>query len=152
MQMTKAHQPLSAKWAAFALAGLAAASAVYWGLKGWGPVAPSTVPIVALAPPAAPSPQALARALGGGLASAPQAQVAAVAAESHYALLGVVAGRQHAGSALISVQGQEARPVRVGQPVDDAFMLQSVTQRSAVLAAVGGGSKKFTLELPALEE
>lgn len=151
MQTTEVHHPLSARLAAFALAALAAASAVYWGLKGWAQAAPSTIAVVAMAPPATPSPQALARALGGGLALAP-AQVAVAPAEGRYALLGVVAARQHAGSALISVQGQEAQPVRVGQPVDDAFMLQSVTKRSAVLAPRGGGSQKFTLELPSLEE
>ena len=151
MQTTEVHHPLSARLAAFALAALAAASAVYWGLKGWAQAAPSTIAVVAMAHPATPSPQALARALGGGLALAP-AQVAVAPAEGRYALLGVVAARQHAGSALISVQGQEAQPVRVGQPVDDAFMLQSVTKRSAVLAPLGGGSQKFTLELPSLEE
>ena len=152
MQTTEVHHPLSARLAAFALAALAAASAVYWGLKGWAQAAPSTIAVVAMAPPAAPSPQALARALGGGLAPAVAAQVAVAPAEGRYALLGVVAARQHAGSALISVQGQEAQPVRVGQPVDDAFMLKSVTKRSAVLAPLGGGSQKFTLELPSLEE
>ncbi|MGV8803966.1 MAG: type II secretion system protein N [Polaromonas sp.] len=152
MQTTQVHHPLSAKLAAFALAALAAASAVYWGLKGWGPQAPSTIAVVAQAPPATPNPQALARAFGGGLAPALAAQGAAGAVEGRYALLGVVAAGQSAGSALISVQGQEARPVRVGQPVDDAFMLQSVTQRSAVLAPLGGGSQKFTLELPALDD
>ena len=150
MQTTEVHHPVTARLAAFALAALAAASAVYWGLKGWGPQPPSGIAVVALAPPAAPSPQALARAFGGGLAPAPTAQAAA--AEGRYALLGVLAARQHAGSALISVQGQEARPVRVGQPVDDAFMLQSVTRRSAVLAPLGAGSQKFTLELPALQD
>ena len=151
MQTTEAYSPLTARLAAFMLAALAAASAVYWGLKGWGPAAPSTIAVVALAPPAAPGAQALARAFGGGLAPAAAAQIAAPPAEGRYALLGVVAGR-HRGSALISVQGQEPQPVRVGQPVDDAYMLQSVTKRSAVLAPVGAGSQNFTLKLPALEE
>jgi len=134
----------------FAISGLAAASAAYWGLKGWGPATPSMVPTVVSAQASPVSPQAVARALGGALATAPAAS-GAPPASSRYVLVGVVAGRSSAGAALISVDGQEAKPVRVGNLVDEGVMLQSVTGRRAVLASNSGNQAKFTLELPPLD-
>jgi general secretion pathway protein C len=97
------------------------------------------------------SPQAVARALGGGQVAAPVAS-GAPPAISRYALIGVVAGRSSTGAALISVDGQEARPVRVGTLVDESVRLQSVTGRRAVLSSVANTSTTFMLELPPLED
>ena len=133
----------------FAISALAAASVAYWSLKGWRPETPSAVPVVAQASPV--TPQAMARALGGGLASAAPVSGAAPAI-SRYALVGVVAGRLRAGAALISVDGQEARAVRVGTLVDDGMKLESVTGRRAILASTAGASLKLTLELPRLDQ
>lgn len=130
----------------FTISGLAAASAAYWGLKAWAPSAPVAAPALALAWAPPVGPKALALALGGGLA--PQAPGEAPPAPSRYALLGVVAGKARGGAALISVDGQPARPVRVGAPVEGGLVLQSVTGRRAVLSS--GDGPGVTLELPPL--
>ena len=140
--------------AAFALAGLAGASAVYWGLRwpGSGAASAAGAPLVAQAAPA--NPQALARALGGGIAVAvaapPPAAMAAASLAGRLSLVGVVAYRGRGGAALISVDGKPARPYRVGAPVEDGLVLQSVAPRRAVLAEKLRGPASLTLDLPAL--
>lgn len=138
---TDAHRLWSTRIVTFAVSALAAASLVYWGLKGWSPAVTAVAPPVALT--AAPPAGALARALGGGKA----ASAVTAAAVSRYVLLGVVAssGRD---AALIAVDGQEAKPVRVGNPIEGGLVLQSVTARSAVLASSLNGPAEITLELP----
>ncbi len=69
---------------------------------------------------------------------------------SRYVLVGVVAGHSRKGAALISVDGQEAKPVRVGNAVDGNLVLLSVSGRRAVLSSGGDASTKVTLELPPL--
>jgi general secretion pathway protein C len=133
--------------ATFLLAALAAASAAYWVLK-WSASAPAAAPR-----PATPSfsqaaqadPQGVARLLGGGQ----KAVVALVDnAASHFKLIGVVANRTQGGYALISIDGQPAKPYRVGSALNDALLLKSVATRSATLAASPDGPASFTLELP----
>lgn len=148
---TDVHSSWSTRIVTFAVCALAAASTAYWSLKAWGPHELSTVPAVALAQASPVSSLAIARALGGAPASALATSVAPPAI-SRYALVGVVAGRSRAGAALVSVDGQEARPVRVGDLVDDRVMLQSVMGRRAVFSFTTGTSENFTLELPSLEE
>lgn len=145
---TDAYRLWSSRIVTFAVCALAAASAAYWGLKAWGPSMPVAAPMVATAwgPPV--SPKAVARALGGGLAASGGDTHPAI---SRYALVGVVAGRSHGGAALISVNGQEAKPVRVGALVEDGLMLQSVTGRRAVLSSGADAAAKVTLELPPLD-
>ena len=124
----------------------------FWGLKGWAPAAPSSAPVLAQvwAPPIGP--QAVAQALGGGQASAPALGGPKGPAVSRYALVGVLAGRAQGGAALISVDGQEARPIRIGEPVGEGLVLQSVTGRRAVLSSSADAPAKLTLELPPLQE
>ena len=69
---------------------------------------------------------------------------------SRYVLVGVVAGLSRTGAALISVDGQEARPVRVGSAVDGKLVLLSVSGRQAVLSGGAEGAEKITLNLPLL--
>ena len=147
---TDAYRLWSTRIVTFTVSGLAVASAVYWGLKGWSPVAPSTAQAVMLVQASLVTPQAVARALGGGLV---QAQLTAKAppAVSRYVLVGVLAKRSQAGAALISIDGQDAKPVRVGGLVDEGVTLQSVTGRRAVLTSGNGSTSSFTLELPPLE-
>jgi general secretion pathway protein C len=137
--------------ATFSVAALAAASAAYWVLK-WTGTAPMH-PGAALVVPA-PSPldtQAVARLLGGGQTSAMPAPGAAPAqAASRFKLTGVVAGPANSGYALIAIDGKPAQPYRVGARVDDALVLQSVTQRSAALAASTNAPVAMTLDLPKL--
>ena len=147
---TDAYRLGSTRIVTFALSALAAASAGYWGLKASEAGPPSAIPTAVLAQ-TAPSigPPAVARALGGGLALAPVAsglQTAPVA--SRYALVGVVAGNSRKGAALISVDGQEAKPVRVGAPVDANMVLHSVSGRRAVLSSGTDATAKVTLDLP----
>jgi general secretion pathway protein C len=88
--------------------------------------------------------------LGGGLA-APAAAGEAPAA-SRYALVGVAARGSEGGAALISIDGQEARPFRVGAQLEGGMVLQSVTGRRAVLSSGVAGAATVTLELPPLDE
>lgn len=137
--------------AAFALAAVAAASAIYWGLK-WPTQTPdlSAAPLAAQEAPAM-DPVALARVLGGGLPEAVEQPVPAVsAAASRLTLLGVVATRRQAGTALISVDGKPARPYRVGAKVEEGLILQSVGPRRASLAASVNGPASLIIELPPL--
>ena len=135
--------------AAFVLAGLAAASAVYWGLKWPGASAPAAAITVATTETASSDPQALARALGGGTAStAPVAAIALPSLGSRLSLVGVVADSKRGGAALISVDGKPARPYRVGAHVEDGLVLQSVALRSAALAPDANGPISVTLEMP----
>lgn len=143
---------LQSRWAVrgatFVLWALAAAGATYWAFKLAAPRASAAVPAVPApaAPPADPA--AIARLLG----STPQTLVAApvVSTASRFSLVGVVADRSRRGTALIVVDGQPAKPFRVGSPVDDGFWLQSVEGRRAVLAASAAGPAVLTLELPPL--
>jgi len=140
----------SVRAATFVLAAVAAASAAYWGLKIWGAGAAGTsAPVAGVSGAPAVDPQAVARALGGGVtvAAAPTTQ-APVA--SRFTLLGVVADTSSGGAALISVDGKPARPFAVGASVDGRLVLQSVTGRRAALAADRTGPAEVTLELPAL--
>lgn len=127
---------------------LAAASAVFWGLKFVpAPHAPAALPIAGAGVPAA-DPGAVARLLGANPAAAP---ASAVSGASRYALLGVVADRDHIGAALIAVDGKPPKPYRVGTPVDDGLLLQSVAPRRALLAASMDAPASVTLDMPPLK-
>jgi general secretion pathway protein C len=147
---TDAYRLWSTRIVTFVMSALAAASAAYWGLKAWQPEKSSLAPTVVTAQASPLSPLAVAQALGGGVAPA-QAVVQATPVVSHYALVGVMAVRfPSGGAALISVDGSEAKPVRVGNLVNEGMVLLSVTGRSAVLASTNENPQKFTLELPPL--
>ena len=101
--------------------------------------------------PAAFNPLAVAQALGGG-GSPVAAVVNAAPAVSRYALIGVVAGRQSAGAALIAVDGQDAKPVRVGTLIDNDMILESVNGRQAVLVSSTSTMQKIILDMPKLAD
>ena len=129
----------------FLVWGLVAATAVYWAMKlsntsSVTPVAPAAR---TTAPPDA---AAIARLLG----SAPAAAAAAPAASlsSRFQLLGVVADPDGRGAALIAVDGKPPKPYRVGAPVDERLVLQSVAARRATLAESMSGPPALTLDLP----
>lgn len=144
---TNALQVWGIRLATLVLAALAALSGTYWVLKSTHANSVST---------AAPSagfasldPQALARALGGGVgASATEA----AAVDTAYVLVGVLADSQRGGAALIAVDGKPAKPYRVGATVDGKLVVQSVAARRAVLAASMEGPAQLTLELPPLSK
>jgi len=130
----------------FVISALAVASVVYWGLKAWVPPASLVAPAVVRQPASFDS-QTIVQALGGG-ASPAAAIVTAPPAASRFGLIGVVAGRLRAGAALISVDRQEPKPVRVGTLVDNEMVLESVSGRRAVLISSTGTSQKLVLEMP----
>ncbi len=130
--------------------GLAAASAVYWGLRiSQTGAAPA---MTASAEPAAlPTADlvALARLLGHQAAVAEQA----APTSQRWALLGVIAqGRQ--GVALLSVDGKPPRPYAVGSALDESLTLKAVGPRHVELAAKGApeSSAVQRLQIPAQEE
>jgi len=143
---------LSSKWGprfgTLVLWAAAGASVVYWGMRlsGAGPstVAPP-VPVAALAPDA----QAMARLLGAAPAAsvAPAAPAASVA--SRFALIGVLSGRSSGGgAALIAVDGQPAKPYRVGTVVEPGLVLLSLGPRQAALGPAPGAPAALTLDMP----
>jgi len=130
----------------FGLGLLAAAGATFWALKWTAPrsLAPASVVQNAVAPV---DPVSVARLLGGG--QQPVATPVASAA-SRDKLIGVVAEGDKGGKggyALIAIDGQLAKPYRVGSRVSDEWVLQSVATRSASLSAGGGAVASLTLEL-----
>jgi len=134
----------------FVLWALAFASAAFWGLRLSGPADGAPYPPAAAPSREAPDTAALARALGAvnEVAAAPAAPPAA----SRFALLGVLAGSSQAGAALIAVDGQPAKPFRVGSEVASGYVLQSVAPRRAVLGASGtsgGSGTGLTVEMAA---
>ena len=123
-------------------------SAGYWVLLAWGrtPVTP-----VAAAPMALPVADAalVARALGVLPAVVPTSVAqASVAVPSRYVLLGVVAVGSVQGAALIGMDGQPARPYRVGAMLGGGLVLQSVSRSSARLGPALQGPTTVELTLP----
>lgn len=129
----------------FALWALVAGSAVYWGMKlSQGPSGLSAPP--AMRAPAPADPAVVGRLLGATPGSPAAAPVASLA--SRFNLLGVVADASHGGAALIAVDGKPPKPFRVGTPVDEGLVLQSVEPRRATLGPSVGAPPTVTLELP----
>ena len=137
--------------ATLALWALAAGSAAWWALQWGGSQRPVDVPVAGPAPATTPAVDvaAVARALGA------QPSAAAVTANAdvagRLALRGVLT-HGVGGAALIAVDGQAAKPLRVGAPLeglDGGWTLRSVTPSTAVLAANG---REVRLELPPPDE
>ena len=128
---------------------LLALSAGYWALGAGRVGAVNALPVLAAAAPTDSA--AVARLLG--FSSAGPAKAAPVA-DKRYALIGVLA-RGSQGAALISMDGQPAKPVRVGAEVEGGLVLRSVGARSATLGPADGASGKqteTTIELPPLQQ
>ena len=125
----------------------AAASAAYWVMKFAG--SDPSVPRVAAASrqPAPADPMVVARLLGHTTTSAPT-PVAQPSTSSRLSLIGVVADRSQRGAALIAVDGKPPKPYRVGTPVEEGLVLQSVQPRKATLGPSVDGPSSVTLELP----
>ena len=129
--------------ATFVLWLLVGFSAVAWGLRLWP--AASSGPVAELAvPPPANTAAEMAQALG-----APRTAVQAPTLASRLQLVGVMADADGGGAALIAIDGQPAKPYRIGKPVLDGLVLQSVQPRSAALGERAGGTAALTLSLPA---
>jgi general secretion pathway protein C len=140
---------MAARWAAFGIWAVVAASALFWGLRlsARGPLVP---PHAADAGDAGAVAGDLSRVLGATPPTA--APVAAPPPQAaRYRLIGVVAPRAASatGVALIAVDGQAAKAFRVGAPVDGDTVLKAVRQRAAELGPRSGAAS-LVLELPAL--
>jgi general secretion pathway protein C len=140
--------PWRTRVATFFLAAAAAASLAFWSLK-W-PTAARTDRITTpeLAPPTIDSAK-LAQLLGSG-ASGPGAPTPIANAAARYKLIGLIAQGSQRGSALIAVDGEPAKPFRVGELVTDGMLLQSVKVRSVTLAPEMTANQGVTLEMPAV--
>lgn len=145
--LTPSPATWSVRGATFALWALAAASAVFWGLKLSGSGSRVTAPAAAPRPVAAVDPAAIARLLGSTPAAAAM-PVAAASVASRFQLVGVAAGASSGGgAAVIAVDGKPARPYRVGSAIDEGLVLQSVQGRRATLGPPNGPAAVI-LELP----
>ena len=138
------------------LAGaLVAASATFWALRLSAPRAPLVqAPAGDAAAQSLPVDAARRAALLGASPARDNAAPASAAATapalaSRFVITGVVASPSSQGVALIAVDGQPAKPYRVGAVIVEGVMLQSVAPRKAVLAASRKGPALLTLELPA---
>lgn len=145
--LTNSDRSWGVRLATLVLWALAGASVVYWGLRVSAP--PPGLPLAAVATALhAPDAQAMARLLGAVTLPAPVVPVAALA--SRFVLVGVLAGQTSGGgAALIAVDGQPAKPYRVGAVVDAGLVLQALGPRQARLGAAVRGPSAVTLELPA---
>jgi len=135
---------------------LAGYTAVFWALQ-WG----ASPRVDGLVPPLAAVPEvdsgAVARALGGGAAPASVAAVAQPSLAQRFSLQGVLsrAGSDKEagpGVALLSVDGQKARPYPQGALVDGQWLVRRVEARAVVLAAKTEGREQgseLRVEMPA---
>ncbi|MDP2416092.1 MAG: type II secretion system protein N [Hydrogenophaga sp.] len=123
-------------------------SAGYWVLLAWGR---TPVTLVAAAPMGSPvvDTALVARALGVLPVAAPTSVAqATVAVPSRYVLLGVAAVGVAQGAALIGMDGQPARPYRVGATLDGGLVLQSINRSSVRLGPALQGPTTVELPLP----
>ena len=124
------------------------ASVAYWALS-W-PVASTAISATPVASPAPTECPNCARV--DALAPLLGARAAAVAAAPHESgnlqLSGVIAHGDGRGVALIAAPGQPARSYRVGSPVQDGLLLQSVGTRKALLSDSMQSKVQQVLELP----
>ncbi|WP_205665227.1 hypothetical protein [Caldimonas tepidiphila] len=142
-----------ARLTAFLVWALAAATAVFWGLRVFSQ--PLAVPAHAQPVAAAGGSPAAVERLFAPEPSAAASAAAPPAASTRFKLLGVMAPREggRGGVALISVDGQPPRAYRPGAEVGEGYVVQRLGQRSATLGpAGGGGDGGFTLELPPLPQ
>lgn len=133
--------PSAAAWVVWLCLGLLLA---YWALRLWGFAGLSLAPVGADAGPATDS-AAVARALGAGAAVA--AAEGEAPADSKLNLLGWASqGRE--GAALIAVDGQAARPFRIGQAVRPGLYLLALDGKRVHLGPSPSGPRTLRLSLP----
>ncbi len=133
---------LSARWWTLAVWALAAASALFWGLKLFvkPPAAP---PHTQVADTGLAARGDLSRLLGAD-APPPVLANAEPVADARFQLIGVVSPRPRnaarEGLALIAVDGKPARAYRVGASVDGDTVLQTVGARGVTLGPRDGAA------------
>lgn len=131
---------MSARWVTFIVWAVAAATALFWGLRL--SASPLPVPPQAQVADAAAVPRGDLTRLFGADAPPPTAAVPEPAADARFTLLGVVNPRApqaaREGLALIAVEGKPPRAFRVGAVVDGPHVLQAVSARGATLGPRDG--------------
>lgn len=130
---------------------LSTASATFWLLKWSSQPGPVREVITRSAPLVTPGQQtAVAELLGGRTAGGNSVAIASPAtAQANLRLAGVIRiGEKGQGSALIQQADTPAKPYRVGEPVAEGLVLQSVSGHSAQLGAKLGSPALINLELP----
>lgn len=131
---------MSARWVTFFVWAVAAATALFWGLRLGA--SPLPVPPQAQVADAAPVPRGDLTRLFGADAPPPTVVTAEPAADARFTLLGVVNPRApqaaREGLALIAVEGKPPRAFRVGAVVDGPHVLQAVSARGATLGPRDG--------------
>jgi general secretion pathway protein C len=131
---------------ALVLWAAAAASLVFWLLR-WGEPLTHDTAVAQVEPTPALDVTALAQWLGGGAGGKVLSPLS-----GRFKVLGVVTDRAGAGVALISVEGQPARPYRVGAQIEPGLVLQKLLPRSVQLGATVQGASLLSLELPAARQ
>jgi len=143
----------AARWAAFTVWAVVAASAVAWGLRLFSPgpaMPPHTLGVA--------EGQALrgdpARLLGAAPVAPAGPAKALPPASARFALVGVLAPRSPAaaneGVAVIAIDGDPPRAFRVGARVDGDLVLKRVRAKGADLGPHGSAEASMALELPPL--
>jgi len=131
-------QPWKLRLTTLVLWALAAASTVYWGLRLTALPHEHANTIIATAPTSEPltaDADAIARLLGGNQ-SPPKSTVSSSQspATSRFVLKGILAGSStQSGAALIAINGQPAKPYRIGAEIAPGLVLQSLSKRQARL-------------------
>jgi general secretion pathway protein C len=92
-------------------------------------------------------PEVDALAVSKALGVAP-VQSASASLASRFVLVGVMDGGRTQGVALISVDGEPAKPYRLGQTVTDGFVVLATGPKKAELGPQLGATATLFLELP----
>ena len=126
-------------------------SAVVWGLALWpGNSQPLAVSVASIEATAMPVLQAadIAKVLGDSSAAPLSSPLVAAPAAVRMSLLGVAMAGKANAIAVISLDGQPAKPFHVGDTVSTDLVLQAVTSSQALLGAALKSPTLSTLELP----
>jgi general secretion pathway protein C len=135
----------------FVLAGLAAASVVFWGLQmsAWAPVQMNPTSLKTF-DTARVDAQALGRVLG--VSKQAEAPGSRALATQRWTLTGVARAGTAQGVALIAADGQPAKLYRLKSPLEEGLFLVALEPRKAHLGPSSEGPVTMTLELPKLRE
>ncbi|HLL17340.1 MAG TPA: type II secretion system protein N [Rubrivivax sp.] len=132
---------LSARWWTLVVWALAAAAALFWGLKLFVK-APPAPPHTQLADASGSARGDLTRLLGADAVQEAPPEAAEPAPDARFQLIGVVSPRSpqaaREGVALIAVDGKPPRAYRVGAVIEGQHVLQSVNARGATLGPRDG--------------
>lgn len=131
---------------------LVAGSALFWGLKlGSRPL--PVPPQAQVVEPGVALRGDLSRLLGADAPAAAADAAPTPAADSRFALIGVVSPKppkaSREGLALIAVDGKPARAYRVGAVIEGTHVLKDVSARGATLA-LKGSDAQVALSIPSL--